>query len=318
MRERPGHFARMQSFEPIDPGLRFTRNDSRDPRLGDLSKENTEEGVAILGYPDDEGVRLNGGREGARQGPDEIRRQLYKMTPHPRRKLKSFADFGNLNPDLDADLATRHARATEAVKMVLDRGLQALTLGGGNDYAYGDGRAFLQACPTRPLVINVDAHFDVRDTSRGLSSGTPFYRLLESGPPFDFAELGIQTHCNSREHWDYVSGKGGCVLTMDEILESGLSFSECAVRKLDDWIFKRRPVFLAIDMDAFAYPYAAGTSAAWPLGLLPHDFWPFFNVLLTRMDVRVLGLYEVAPSLEAGVGTSKLAAQFAHGFLHHV
>lgn len=306
----------MQNFEPISAELRFCRNDENDPRLGELIKDQTDEGVAIFGYPDDEGVRLNGGREGSRRGPDEIRRQLYKMTPHPRRKLKPFADFGNLA--MQSDLSTRHSLATEAVKNAIGRGLHVLTFGGGNDYAYADGHAFLQSFSSRPLIINVDAHFDVRDTRRGLNSGTPFYRLLESEIPFDFVELGIQTHCNSREHWDYVIRKGGRILTMDEILESGLSFGECVTRKLEDWILKRRPTFLAIDMDAFAYPFAAGTSAAWPLGLLPHDFWPVFNILLARMDVRVLGVYEVAPGLEAGIGTSKLAAQFAHGFLHHV
>jgi arginase family enzyme len=31
-----------------------------------------------------------------------------------------------------------------------------------------------------------------------------------------------------------------------------------------------------------------------------------------------MGLYEVSPPLDQGGGTARLAAQFAHGFLHHV
>lgn len=306
----------MQTFEAIDPALRFTRNDPADPRLGELIKPTVSEGVAILGYPDDEGVRINGGREGAKDGPFEIRKQLYRMTPHPHRPIKSFTDAGNLK--ITGDIESRHNSGLAAVEAHLNRGLQVMSFGGGNDYAFADGMGFLRAVPSgRPLIINVDAHFDVRDTSRGLSSGTPFYRLLESEFEFDFAEIGIQTHCNSKQHWDYVQDKGGKILTVEEWLESQLSLVEYASQKLGDWLLKKRPTFLAVDMDVFSYPFAAGTSASWPIGLPPHDFMPLYNLLLKRMDVKVLGFYEVAPRLDSGLCTAKLAAQLAHGFLHH-
>ncbi len=310
-----GHFFEMQNFDPIDHSLHFSRQDINDPRLGDLVGQQPDTEITILGYPDDEGVRINGGREGAHLGPQEIRRQLYRMTPHPKRKLKAFADMGNLRQT--GTLDSRHAKAAQAVSECLSQGAKILSLGGGNDYAFADGEGFLSQNTEKPLIINVDAHFDVRDVSRGLSSGTPFYRLLESGADFDFIELGIQTHCNSRLHWDYVEQKGGRILTMDEVLESGDDFSESALRKLGDWVLRRRPTFIAIDMDAFAYPFAPGTSASWPLGILPHDFIVFLHVLLSRLDVRVMGLYEVAPQLETGQATAKLAAQFAHRYLHN-
>lgn len=316
LNEGVSHFPRMHNFEPIESSLRFTRNDKADPRLGERIADQISSGVAIVGYPDDEGVRKNGGREGAKLGPSEIRKFLYRMTPHPQREMKSFTDLGNLQ--IRGELKDRHAQVSASVSALLAQNLQVLSFGGGNDYAFADGEAFLKSGSQKPLIINVDAHFDVRNLDHGLTSGTPFYRLLESGHEFDFFEFGIQTHCNSRTHWDYVSKKGGRILTMDEILDSGTSLSECVTRKLEDWLIKRRPTFLAIDMDAFAYPYAAGTSAAWPVGLLPHDFLPVFNTLLRRLDVKVLGLYEVAPQLDFGIGTAKLAAQLAHGYLHHV
>lgn len=72
-----------------------------------------------------------------------------------------------------------------------------LSFGGGHDYGYPDGAAFLESCRTtannrKPLVINFDAHLDVRSSEKGLSSGTPFYRLMEKyGDSFDLIELGI-------------------------------------------------------------------------------------------------------------------------------
>jgi len=307
----------MNNLTPPDASLFFSRQDPRDPRLTETAafrRDGRGAEVAIVGYPDDEGIRLNGGREGARLAPAAIRRWLYKMTPHPRRTPRPFTDAGDLV--LDGDLGARHDRAATVVKSFLADDVRVLGLGGGNDWAYPDGLGLLQTARTKPLILNVDAHFDVRDLSRGPNSGTPFYRLLESGVPFDFVELGIQGHCNARAHWEYVEAKGGKILTNEEYLESGLSLLEFTTRELGDWLLKRRPCFLAIDLDAFAHPLAAGSSAAWPLGITPHEFWPLYQALLARLDVRVLGLYETSPPLDVAHATTKWAAQLAHGFLH--
>ncbi len=306
----------MTNFAPPNSALFFSKNDPLDLRLGELVKAyDYEINTVILGYPDDEGVKINGGRLGASAGPDAIRTALYKTTPHPHLPLLPFADLGNLS--LNIPLSERHEAARKAVLDNLMLGKRALALGGGNDYAYSDGMAFLEKFKDqRPLVINVDAHFDVRSTLTGLSSGTPFYRMLESDYNFDFVELGIQSLCNSKQHWDYVQDKNGLIITQEEILESSLSLHQYCIEAMGERLLKRRPLFLAVDIDAFAWPYAMGSSAAWPLGLEPHAFWPLYTTLLARLDVQVLGIYEVAPGLETGPGTTKWAAQLAHRFLH--
>ena len=308
----------MAELQAPERKLFFSKNDPRDPRLGELalSFEKTSE-VMVIGYPDDEGVRLNGGRDGAALGPDAIREFLYKTTPHPTRRIRPFSDAGNLRSK--GDLPARHESAQEQVGEWLARDQRVLSLGGGNDYAFADGIAFLRKYQgLKPLVINVDAHLDVRDMSRGMNSGTPFFRLLESGIVFDFVELGAQSQCNSKTHWEYVTQKGGQIISYDEIIESGRLLRDYVAERMGELLLRRRPTFLALDIDAFAWPYAAGSSAAWPLGLEPAAFWPLYLLLLKRLDVRMLGIYEVAPGLEKGNGTSKLAAQLAHGFLHDV
>lgn len=305
----------MSPFTPTDEKLFFTKRDPLDPRLGELAgRKVADHDVVILGYPDDEGVHLNGGRVGAALGPAEIRNWLYRMTPHPARKIQSFADAGNLVSK--QQIEHRHQAAIKKATDLLKHH-KILSLGGGNDYAYCDGLAFLET-HDNGIIINVDAHLDVRDLSNGPTSGTPFFRLLESKHKFDFLELGIQTQCNSKNHWQYVEKKNGQIITAEELSESPLSFLDYTLQATGDLFLKTRPVFLAIDIDAFAWPYAAGASQSWPLGILPHDFMPFLNFLLKRMDVRGLGIYEVAPPLDTGHGTAKLAAQLAHNFLHYV
>lgn len=305
----------MSTLKPIQPELFFTRDDASDPRLGELARDPKGQ-IALIGYPDDQGIKLNGGRIGAALGPTEIRRWLYRMTPHPRLSFRGLEDLGDL--PVDAELGQRHALAQKHVEAQLKKNRRVMSFGGGNDYAYPDGMALLENAAARPLVINVDAHLDVRDLKHGLTSGTPFYRLLESGKPFDFLELGIQTHCNARAHWDYVEKKGGRILTVEELRASDRGLTEAVQELAGDWFLKARPTFLALDMDVFAWPFARGTSAAWPLGLPPEEFDRFYKFCLKRLDVRVLGIYETSPILDEGGGTARLAAQWAHGFLHDV
>src|SRR5216684_4210530 len=59
-----------------------------DPRLGEIIEFWQGDHAALapgravlIGFPQDEGVRRNGGRTGAAAAPNEIRRWLYRLTP---------------------------------------------------------------------------------------------------------------------------------------------------------------------------------------------------------------------------------------------
>ncbi len=97
----------MNWLHPIDKHLLFTKNDKEDPRLGecvqvlpkgDLQKISEHDfDFALLGFPDDDGIHLNGGRAGAQAAPREIRTYLYKMTPHlASSRLPKILDLGDL------------------------------------------------------------------------------------------------------------------------------------------------------------------------------------------------------------------------------
>src|SRR5205085_7353449 len=89
-------------------------SDPDDLRVGSLLGTATtpeEADVVLVGFPTDEGVRRNGGRPGAADGPDVLRRALWTMTPDAERGdefadlLTRTADLGNLaiSGDLEAD-----------------------------------------------------------------------------------------------------------------------------------------------------------------------------------------------------------------------
>jgi formiminoglutamase len=330
----------MKPFQSTEKTLFFSKNDPQDPRLGDLAKsvpvglskndydtflksQISARDFVIAGYPDDEGIRINGGRPGAAQAPAVIRKYLYKMTPglFCQSPPKSIWDLGDLRTT-DCDLATRHETAAEWAELSMQADAHWIALGGGHDYGFAEASAFARTClekwQKRPLILNFDAHLDVRPAHSGLSSGTPFYRLLETFPEIDFAEIGIQGQCNSRAHLDWCQAKGARVLTYEETQMSGVGFAQQVLDFLGEWILRPRPALISIDIDGFSNAFAPGCSQSWATGFEPMEFFKLFAILLKRLDVRALGIYETSPPLDQDDRTSKLAAQILHRYIYPV
>ncbi|MFN9066250.1 MAG: arginase family protein, partial [Bdellovibrionales bacterium] len=143
-----------------------------DPRLNEFKLTTSDAAkVIMVGYPDDEGIRLNNGRPGASQAPDEIRKILFKMTPGFENSHPAFLfDAGNI--DLDQPLEKRHELAQQKAYDSYQASKFHLTLGGGHDYGFPDAAAFVEffkKSKKKPVVINFDAHFDVRPLDKGLT-----------------------------------------------------------------------------------------------------------------------------------------------------
>jgi formiminoglutamase len=316
-------------FNPIKKDLLFSRHDPADPRLGDIAKVATLEDIqrltksnriAIAGYPDDEGIKQNGGRVGANLGPSRVRNFLYRMTaPAFLEAIEpEVFDLGDLDSQVLSSLADRHSFARKMALKVLKTGSKLITFGGGHDYGFPDAAAFCEhslSLGQRPLVINYDAHLDVRPTDRGITSGTPFFRLLEEFPEIDFIELGLQSQCNSRQHLKWAEDRGALCSFEEARLAEGLSLSETLQRFLGESALRRRPAFLSIDIDGFSSAVAPGASQSWPTGFQPEDFFDSLSWCLNRLDVQSIGIYEVSPPLDIDDRTSRLAALIAHRFM---
>ncbi len=311
----------MSPYKPTSEKLFFSKNDLDDIRLGNLVKSALVEGLSatdsfcVLGYPDDEGIKLNNGRPGAAAGPAAIRQSLYKMTPATP-SAPEFYDGGDLNPS--EDLATRHQQAQTGIHTLHSKRVRTLTLGGGHDYGYSDASGFLKANlsqKTRPLVINFDAHLDVRPDNNGFNSGTPFYRLLnEFTDKFDFAEVGIQPQCNSLVHRKWAQNKKASIFSLRDLLKNG-GLDSLFQKPPFIQLTKSTPVFISFDIDCLTSTEAPGCSQSWVTGLKTEDVLQFMSKLFTVSDVRGLGIYEVSPPLDFNDQTAKTAALIAYNFL---
>lgn len=313
----------MGHFTPAEESLFFTKNDPLDIRLGEIFKnidlENTQSSnaFALLGYPDDEGIALNGGRIGAALGPDKIRQFLYKMTP-PQKAQATFADVGNLTIS-GVDLPNRHELVKQSIFKLQSQNIKTISLGGGHDYGYPDAAGFLKAVVKsgpRPLILNFDAHLDVRPADKGFNSGTPFFRLLtdtEFTGAFDFAEIGIQPQCNAPQHREWALKNKAEIINLKDLQKTGLPnlFQHSFFAR----VTKKTPVFVSFDIDAITSSEAGGCSQAWVTGIKTEEFLQFFSNLCHNSEVRGLGIYETSPPLDIDSRTSKTAALLAYNFL---
>ncbi len=303
-------------FEKVDI---YKNKNIDDPRMGNLLVKTINEAEYVIqGYPDDEGIDNNGGRVGASLGPNGIRQIFYKTTPHQILETPKIFDAGNLI--LDDNLKNRHEIAKAGALSVLSKGKVLIGLGGGHDYAYADGASFLEDSKdekVKPLIINFDTHLDLRPLKDEINSGTPFYRLLTDYPDqFDFIEVGLQQVCNSKEHFEWGKSKGMKAIWLEDFKLSGDTLSTYFVKQFEDIFIKKPPTYLSIDIDAFSAVFAPGASQSWPTGLTPDEFYPLFLLLIERLPVKLLGIYEVSPPLDENFKTQRLAAQIIHRFIY--
>jgi len=274
----------------------------------------------ILGFPFDEGVARNGGREGAKTGPERFRYWLkrYGTVRNPQWKVDlsgiSVSDAGDIPPC--QTLEEGHAALTRATENILAAGGIPFVVGGGNDQSYPNARALLNHLGGRPGgVINVDAHLDVRPLIAGRAhSGSSFRQLLED-PAFDggnFIEFATQGAQCSAEHAEYIQNRKARILWLDEVQrhEGAVDSFRNALGKLT---WQCQSLFVSFDLDSVAACDAPGVSCPGVQGLKAHDALMIAYFSGLHLLVSLFDLSEYNPAIE-DERTGRLAAAVFYHF----
>ncbi len=313
-----------ERIQPTSADLFFSKKDPLDPRMGDLfkpfviSEDYPSLSLVLLGYQDDRGIKNNGGRPGAHLGPSGIRNLFYRLTSNSCEK-NVFIDLGNWETSFLPSLEETQNGLKKEIEHLHDQKNFIISLGGGHDYGYPDAYGFISSCIKRnpnvkPLIINLDAHLDVRSDSSGINSGTPFYKILkEFSQKIDFYEVGIQEHCNSSYHAHFVKNHQGKVISIEDIHNHSLSY-------FLNLIFKShgdQPLFVSLDMDVLSSSEAPGCSQSWPIGLQVRELLSGFAVLGLFKNWQHLGIYEVSPPLDLNSNTQRAAALFMNQYFKY-
>lgn len=291
----------------IPPSLTLPETAPDDPRLGRvlgsrLGPADSPDAV-ILGFPSDEGVRRNGGRVGAAQGPAAIRSALYRLAPDARSERFDFLlgrtrDLGDLR--ISGDVEADQRNLGEALAPHLARGAFVIVLGGGHETSYGHFLGYARLGRAVD-ILNWDAHPDVRDLASGRAhSGSPFRQAIEdpSGACRRYSVAGLQPHAVARSHAAFVE-RHGRLVWRDEV-----TFERIAqiYRSSDS------PTLASFDLDAVNEAEAPGVSAP-NAGGFTSDLWIEAAYQAGRSPaVASADLVELNPAVDRDGQTARLAA----------
>jgi len=145
-------------------------------------------------------------------------------------------------------------------------------------------------------LITLDAHFDMRDTSEGLSNGNPVRALIEDGlPGANIAQVGLASFANSADmHRDAIEA-GNCVVTIGDVRIHGL---DAAISRALDHVAHCDALVIDCDIDVIDRSQLPGAPGARPGGMAVVDFFTAVRRLASDPRVRVIDLTEWDPPLD--------------------
>ncbi|MGY4878796.1 formimidoylglutamase [Vreelandella aquamarina] len=274
--------------------------------------ETAAPGCALLGFESDAGVARNKGRTGAAQGPTALRQALAPLAWH---RTGPAYDAGNVRCEGD-DLETAQQRLADQLSALLKAQHFPIVVGGGHEVAYGSWLGLAQHLTEnshkapRIGIINIDAHFDLRDPSHVRSSGTPFAQIAEEctqrGWPFRYACLGISRAANTRALFHRASELGVMVREDSEFHPANLPRLQ---RDLERFIARCDHLYLTIDLDALPAAEAPGVSAPAARGISLSMIEPLIEVIRDSGKLRLADLAELNPCHDIDNRTARAAAR---------
>lgn len=263
-------------------------------------------GVVLIGFAVDEGVRRNQGRTGAADGPAALRQALANL---PAPAQSALWDAGDLHCE-GQGLEAVQAELSATVAQARAQGGLPLVLGGGHEVAWGTFSGLQGRAPARLLVLNLDAHFDLRQ-ARAANSGTAFAQMHQwcqaHSRPFAYTVLGISRFANTPALFDHARATG-TRWRLDENLQTPADWQQ-AQDELGAHLQACDAVYLTVCLDVLSAAIAPGVSAPAALGVpLP---------LLERVieQVKASGkliaadMAELNPSLDRDHQTARIGAR---------
>jgi formiminoglutamase len=268
----------------------------------------------IVGFPQDEGVRRNGGRVGAALAPNAIRRWLYRLVTTADLTALGLVDVGNLK--VSSDLEASQGDLAEVIRDLLRQGTIPIVLGGGHETAFGVFRGYVLA-NYDVGIINLDAHLDVRPLIEGLGhSGSPFRQAMEYPdrplPGSHYACLGAQPFSVSEAHLDYVRTRGGLVSWCSEV---GGRLPERLRALIAQQAGIGAVIQFSLDADVVRSADVPGVSAPNPIGLSGEELIQTAALAGSMPRVASLELVEINPRFDVDDRSARWGALVIWHFL---
>ena len=266
------------------------------PNLSDLIvSAGTAAPVGLLGVPLAAGSVTPGGCDQAPALLRQTLRRIGRYDVETGRELETrVADRG----DVALGGGTIEA-ATPAIRDAVAASVEAhaLTLlAGGNNAITRPAVLGLGGELAEIGLITLDAHFDMRDTSAGLSNGNPVRALIEDGlPGANIAQVGLASFANSRAMHEDSIETGNLVVTIGDVREGGIAH---AIERALDHVAHCDALVVDCDIDVIDRSQFPAAPGARPGGMAVHDFYFAVRKLASDPRVRIIDLTEWDPPLD--------------------
>jgi formiminoglutamase len=279
-------------------------------------------GLAIVGAP----LRLGSITPGRCDlAPDAVRAILRKFSVYD---IESDVDLRRLAARDLGDLPLADLKPEEAFEPLRDSvrsagaGAEAVVVIGGDNAVTRPGVHGVADSFPDPLencgLITIDAHFDLRDQSNGLTNGNPVRALLADGlPGRNIVQIGIQPFANSQEYAQVATDAGITVVTMSQIRAHGVE--RLLTESLEDLSERVKYIYVDLDMDSLDRIFAPATPGSRPGGLTPYELRRVAWLCGAHPLVRAIDLVEVDPAQDVAdatvMATASCLLSFASGLL---
>lgn len=273
--------------------------------------------VAIVGVPEDIGVRANLGRAGARRmwraflprflnmqsnafldgaaivvaGTVDVRdlRRATRGIDPSRLGPRSRADALDALRSATSELDERVSSTVESLRLA---GLVPVVVGGGHNNAYGILAGCAAAAGRAMGCVNVDLHADLRPRE-GRHSGNGFTYALADGHLGRYAVVGMSEAYATQAIVDAIHEDGRIAAwTLESMLRAGMAPRQAALAAAAH--VGAGPATIELDLDAVA---GAPASAAAASGFTGSEFRAMAMTLAGALDVHAVHVAEGAPEL---------------------
>lgn len=267
--------------------------------------EDLSDRFVLLGYACDEGVQRNLGRVGAAKAPTTLRKSLSNLPFLPGQQT-GMVDVGDIHCQ-DKNLEASQEALGEAVANILKKGGFPIVLGGGHEVTFGHYLGLRKANDQKIGIINFDAHFDIREPqNNGASSGTGFYQIAQREKSFHYLPIGIQQISNTQALFNTAQTYG---VNWIEAQDFDVSNQETIQNQITSFINQIDQLYVTVDMDVFAAPYAPGVSAPAYNGIAPNPFFmSTFKHIISSPKFVSIDFAELNPIYDIDNRTAKLVA----------
>lgn len=300
---------------------RFDGEGAQHARWHQLIRAEVPDGehVSLLGFASDEGVRRNGGRVGAAAAPNALRGALGSMALHGRWAggERALVDLGTVTvAGAELEAGQESCGQLVARSLAAPGNLLTVVLGGGHETAWASYLGLIGSghmTSRRFGVLNLDAHFDLRDAPEP-TSGTPFLQMARAeeaaGRKLHYGVLGISEAANTGALFAEADRRDvDFLLDLDCTPERALSFAENFVAGVDD-------VYLTVDLDVLPAWAAPGVSAPAALGVEARSVLQVVRAVARSGKLRLLDVVELNPRFDVDGRTARAAARIVSEAVH--